>query len=296
MSTQQQLLDRWRAFLTKVTARLRDVLAEAERGCADLVQSNPTDPITLTNVMSALQARKNGLDRKINDTFSQQVSQQIADGSSAFTHEDMRGSATQIHGKLLDVAENDMKNALAWMDETWERFRVRWSAQMVRAMWPHAQAAMQKPVACSRCGAPIQPTVRHQAESVTCKGCNSVNQVSPEQVVYMYFASAPHALAEEQTLGKRLAITKYRGEVEAWRRAENARTGNWPEEGIDSLRRWEAMERDYWTSYTQAKAQVSPMSPKDVQEFVESRMKPFMQYTLEQNDVWRRAHGMPTRT
>ena len=113
-------------------------------------------------------------------------------------------------------------------------------------------------------------------------------------MVYTYFSMAPHALAEEQTLVKRMAIEKYRRDVEAWRKSEASRTGDWPDEGVESLKRWEAMERDYWTSYATAKAQLEPLSPADQQHFVQSRMKPFVDQ-LEMNPVWRHAHGMPTR-
>jgi hypothetical protein len=288
--SQQAIVTRWRTFMSKVMGRLRDVLAEAETGCREMIKNNPADPIPLGNVLGALRARKVNLDKKIYDTWSKEVSDKLAD--EVAEHGQIEG-ATVLQGKVLDQAEAEMKQALAWMEDTWEHFRVRWGAESVRAMWPLAEEAMKKPVACTQCGGGLTPRVRHQSDSVTCPACRAVNQVVPEAVVGMYFATAPHALAEEAAFQKRQAITNYRRQVEAWRASEAARTGDWPEEGVQSLKQWEAMERDYWTAYTSMKARLEPMTAEDQQKFIESRMRQFIE-DLERNPVWRKAHGMPT--
>lgn len=288
--SQQAIVTRWRTFLGKVMGRLRDVLAEADGGCREMIKSNPSDPVPLGNVLSALRARKVNLDKKLWDTWSKDVCDQLADEASE--HGQIAG-AVEYRGNVLDQAEIEMKQALAWMDDTWEHFRVKWSAESARAMWAPAEEAMKKPIACTQCGGGLQPRLRHQSDSVTCPACRAVNQVVPETVVGMYFATAPHALAEEATFQKRHAITDFRRKVEAWRSAENSRTGEWPDEGVQSLQQWEAMERDYWVAYAAMKARLEPMTPEDQQKLVESRMKPFIE-DLERNPVWRRAHGMPT--
>jgi hypothetical protein len=288
--SQQELVTRFRTFMQKVMTRLRDVLAEAETGCREMIKNNPADPIPLNNVLGALRTRKVNLDKKIYDAWSKNMVEGLADARSA--HAQIQG-AVEYKGNLLDQMDAEMKQALAWMEDTFEHFRVRWSAEAVRAMWPLAEQAMKKPVNCTQCGAPLQPRVRHQSDSVTCPGCRAVNQVIPEQVVGMYFTSAPHALAEEAAFQKRAAVTQFRRQVEAWRAAENARTGSWPEEGVQSLQQWEALERDYWSTYVTMKARLEPMTPEDQKKFVESRMKPFVE-DLERNPVWRRAKGLPT--
>jgi hypothetical protein len=288
---QQELFNRWHAFLGKVTRRLHDVLSEAEGGMRDLVASSPTDQIPVSNVLGALTARKKNLDKKLYDTWSSQLVTQLADGAS--NHAELRG-AVEYSGGTLDTAEADMQRALAWMEETFEAFRVRWAAAAVRAMWPHVEAGLQKPVGCSNCGGPLQPRVRNRADSVPCPACRSVNQVTPEAVVYSYFVAAPHAFAEEAALPKRFAVSKQRREAEAWRASEKNRTGSWPDEPVESLRRWEALERDYWQSYVGVRAQVEPMTPEEQQTFLQSRVQPLLD-DLERNPVWRRAHGLPTR-
>lgn len=287
---QQALATRFRTFTGKVMGRLRDVLAEADAGCREMIKSNPSDPIPLNNVLGALGARKAKLVKKVYDAWSDNMVEGLAE--EAMGHAQIAG-AVEYKGKVLDQLDSEMKQAMAWMDDTWEHFRVKWAAEAVRAMWPVAEQAMKKPVACTQCGGALQPRVRHQSDSVTCPACRAVNQVIPEAVVGMYFSSAPHALAEEASFQKRQAVTNYRRQVEAWRASENARTGNWPEEGVQSLKQWEALERDYWTTYTGMKARLEPMSPEDQQKFIDSRMKPFIE-DLERNPVWRRAHGMAT--
>lgn len=288
--SQQAIVTRWRTFMGKVMTRLRDVLAEAETGCREMIHHNPADPIPLNNVLGALRARKINLDKKLYDTWSKEVSNPLADDE--VERDDIPGG-TELKGRALDLADVEMKQALAWMDDTWERFRVKWQAEAVRAMWPLVEQAMKKPVACTQCGGGLQPAARHQSESVTCPACRAVNQVMPEPVVGMYFSSSPHALAEEAAFQKRQAITNYRRQVEAWRASEASRTGDWPDEGVQSLKQWEAMERDYWGAYTAMKARCEPMSPEEQQKFIESRMRPFVE-DLERNPVWRNAHGMPT--
>jgi hypothetical protein len=293
--SQQAIVTRWRSFLGKVMGRLRDVLAEAEAGCREMVRSNPGDPMPLNNVIAALGARKKNLDKKIYDTWSNIVSDGLAD--EAVEHDDddndERAGLTELKGAVLDQADREMKQSLAWMEDAWEHFRVRWAAESVRAMWPVAEQAMQKPVACTQCGGGLAPRVRHQSDSVTCPACRAVNQVVPEMVVGMYFSSAPHVLAEEAAFQKRQAITALRRQVEAWRAAEAARTGDWPDEGVASLKQWEAMERDYWVSYAALKGRLESMTAEEQQKFVDSRMRPFIE-DLERNPVWRKAHGMAT--
>ena len=288
--SQQAIVTRWRTFLGKVMNRLRDVLAEADGGCREMIRSNPADPIPVNNVLSALRSRKVNLDKKIYDTWSKEVCENLADEAEA--HAQIAG-AVEYKGKVLDQADAEMKQALAWMDDTWEHFRVKWAAEAARAMWPLAEQAMQRPVSCTQCGGGLQPRVRHQADSVTCPACGAVNQVVPEPVVGMYFTTAPHAVAEEATFQKRHAITAFRRQVEAWRSAEASRTGDWPDENVQSLEQWQAMERDYWVTYVSMKARLEPMTQEDQQRFVESRMKPFVE-DLERNPVWRRARGLPT--
>ncbi|MEZ4300048.1 MAG: hypothetical protein R3B70_34185 [Polyangiaceae bacterium] len=288
--SQQAIVARWRTFIGKVMNRLHTVLAEADAGCREMIRSNPSDPVPLTNVLSALRARKVNLDKKIYDTWSQQVVQNLADEAAG--HAQLAG-AVEYKGKVLDQAESEMQKALAWMEDTFEHFRIKWAAESARAMWPLAEQAMKKPVQCTQCGAGLQPRLRHQSDSVTCAACRAVNQVVPEPVVGMYFATAPHAIAEEGAFQKRHAVTTFRRQVEAWRSSENSRTGEWPEEGVESLKQWEALERDYWVTYVALKARLEPMSPEQQKQLIESRMKHLLD-DFERNPVWRRAHGLPT--
>ncbi len=286
---QQALATRFRTFVSRVMGRFRDVLAEADVGCREMIKSNPSDPIPLHNVLGALGARKAKLVKKIYDAWSDNMVEGLAE--EAMGHAQLTG-AVEYKGKVLDQLDAEMKQVTTWMDDTWEHFRVKWAAEAVRAMWPLAEQAMKKPVTCTQCGNALQPRVRHQSDSVTCPACRAVNQVIPEGVVGTYFTSG-HALAEEAAFQKRQAVTNYRRQVEAWRASENARTGDWPEEGVQSLQQWEALERDYWTTYIGVKARLEPMSPEDQQKFIESRMRPFRD-DLERNPVWRRANGLPT--
>ena len=56
----------------------------------------------------------------------------------------LHAADAEYKGKVLDQLDSEMKQAMAWMDDTWEHFRVKWAAEAVRAMWPVAEQAMKK--------------------------------------------------------------------------------------------------------------------------------------------------------
>jgi hypothetical protein len=147
---------------------------------------------------------------------------------------------------------------------------------------------MAKPVGCVRCGGVLEPPSRRNAQTMTCPFCHVVNEITPDTVVYTFYAMAPHAYAHEQAMPKRFAIDKFRDDVDAWRTAEYEKLNARPEESIDSLRRWEAMERDYWVTYFAAKSQIVPSPPEEQTKDVESRMRQFLEQ-LDRNPVWLRA-------
>ncbi len=266
---QTALLDRWNAFLAKIDGRLREIMAEAEQGLVAIWTAHPDDPLPFGNAISGLDHRVRELRNKVDETWEQQVEEKFSDAG----------------GEFLDVGLDRKQDFLQTFDETWSTFKVRASTAFHRNLWPLAQAAMQKPVACNRCGAPLLLPNRHEPHSLSCPHCGAANQVIPEGVVSMWLEGAGHAFGEEAALPVRHRIERFRIEVDRRRRA-----ADWAPEPVESLDQWEAMEREYWTTYAEARARATGRSRDD--ELIESRMRSFRQYTLETDQRWRRAKGL----
>lgn len=267
-----EVLARWAAFEQKIQQRFDEILQEADAGFKDLVATDPTDAITFGNAEGAIHARVEALVQKLHETFSSQVTMALS------------GSG-ELDGAIerMDARSNAMRLA-------WKRLAMRSKTDLYRAMYARVAEAMKNPVPCTGCGTPLVKTTPHRVEAITCPACRSVVQAAPEPVVSTYFLSAGHVFAEAATLDKRAAIDEQRRRAHAGRKARG-----YADEPLESLREWERMELDYWRTYFETSARILPSSPKEIDEWIASRMQPFYESLERSNDVWRRAKGLPTR-
>ena len=265
---EQEYIQRWEAFLQKITARIEEVLAEAEQGFKGMIAAGIDDAIPFGNAMQAIKGRVIDLRGKISDVWSDQIFDNVNSQ------------------KGMDLCQAWMEEKELSLEERWETFSTFWSAEAMRSIWTHVQASMAKPVQCSQCGSELQRNVVHRPDTVTCASCGTVNQIAPEMIVGTYYAMAPHAFAEEQALPIRLAIERFRHEVELDRRKND-----WSNEPLHSLERWLQMETDYWTKYGEIKHQVEGASDENKQKFIQSRVDQFRRFSLETDQTWVKAHG-----
>jgi hypothetical protein len=274
---QQPILAQFNAMLAQTSAQLQQLLQQAGAGCQQMIAQNPTDATPLSNALGAIGQQARDLSRRVSDAFSPTYDQIVAAGPGEPAYSQMKRAQRQFD---------------RWSEETWHRFEFHFRVEQYRAMWPHVQQALQKPAACTRCGGPLHRTTPHKSETITCTACQTANQVMPETVVAVYYASMPHAFAELGAMDKQFLHDRARDEWESYRDAEHAAGRDRPDETLDSLRRREAMQRDYWQTYAQAKAQYEGGTAADVQSLVDARMKQYHE-DLNRNDVWRVANGMP---
>ena len=267
-STEREYVQRWEAFLEKITARMEQILGEAEQGFRGLIAQGVDDPVPFGNAMQAIGQRILNLQGKIDDVWSEQIFEHV-DSSAA-----------------MERCERVMEDSKQALTDRWESFRTHWMAEAMRSIWPRVQAAMAEPVHCSQCGAELERHVLHRADTVVCASCGSVNNILPPRVVASYYATAPHVFAEEQALPLRRAIERFRLEVDRRRHASG-----WNSEPLETLERWLEMERAYWTRYAEVKQQVEGSSDEDRERFVQSRVDSFRRTTLESESAWVRAHG-----
>jgi len=266
---QTALWQRLEGFLGKIEERLKEIIVEAENGLGVLFAQHPTDPMPIGNAMSGLDFRVKDLVKKIDETWSSQIEPKFEAAGD---------------GRFLDKGLDRKRDFELHLEEQWDTFKVKAMSAYYRAMWPLVQAAMQKPVPCNRCGAELVLPVRHESVSLPCSHCGSVNQVLVDTAVsYWFGGGAAHVFAEEAALPCRYAVERFRVQVDRDRRGRS-----WGQETIEQLREWDRLELAYWNRYAEVKAQVLGQ-PVD-HELVKSRMDQFRKYSLETNQVWRRAN------
>jgi hypothetical protein len=274
---QQQIVGQYNALLQQISQQQQQLIDQAAAGARQMIAQNPIDQTPLSNALGAIEQQVKDLRRKAGDSFGQFYDRLTDQGDGEPGHSQMKRSLRQFE---------------RWSEEAWHRFDVHMRAELYRAMWPHAQQAMQKPAACSRCGGPLRRTTPHKSETITCPACHAANQALPETVVAVYFSGMPHYFAEIGAMEKQFAHDRAIDEWENYRDSEHAAGRDRPDEPIESLQRREAMQRDYWTTYAQAKAQYEGGTQADAQSLVDARMKQYHE-GLNRNDVWRKAHGLP---
>lgn len=236
----QEIMARWQGFVTKVTGRLTEIMNESNAGFEGLLTDPQLDPITFVNAMNAIDIRYKDLYGKLGETYSQQI-------------------VTPLLGRVGE-AEALLRQSEVWMEDTFSAFRTSWNLRLVQSLWARVQPLMQKPVACTRCGATIENrTVYHRADSVTCKHCGSVNSITPDPLVYTYYAMAPDMVAEQSVITKWLACER------SIRRGASK---------SDRVGMWHA----YWTEYVTTRATMIPMSDDEKKAYVESRVDQIRRY------------------
>jgi hypothetical protein len=255
---------RWSAFLAKLRQRIDELCADAEAGTRTLVAQDPTNPSALSTALGALDARIEGIKRKMETTWhGQGLGRETQPGPDGAHRRAPEGAYAEWHASERYVVD------------TWTACKVRCMGQLLRAMWPHVDAALRRPIPCSQCGAPLSPSTRHSAETVTCAHCRAVNQCIPEQIVYAWFATAPVAFGVEQVLAQHLQVQRAFDDVRCWMDAEYRRTGDRPQEPEDSKRRRAAQAQAYYAALAAAKSTVMPTSAAAQAAEVEEAMAMF---------------------
>lgn len=264
-ANQKALFDRFEGFINKLKERLQEIMTESEQGILGLRQQSPTDFSPITNAMSGLDARVRVLEDKLEETWDSQIEDKYSDLD------------------MLDAGIAQKVAARMWIEATWNTWKAKQAADFYRALEPMARQEMSQPVNCSQCAGVLPRGAPLESESINCPACGALNQVSPGPAA-LAFAGAPHAFAEEKAIAIRFEIEKFRQECDDWRRVRN-----WAAEPIAHYEKWEQLERNYWNTYAQA---VSETSGKAFdQALVDARMKQFIHYSLESEQVWVKAKG-----
>ncbi|MEZ4247719.1 MAG: hypothetical protein R3B99_05715 [Polyangiales bacterium] len=266
-ANQQALVDRWQSFLAKIHERLAEICVEAEAGVRAIAAQHPEDQMPVSNAITGLDHRVRQLREKIQETWDAQV-------------EDKFSADPEIHDVGLDMKQDSE----VLLDEKWSLAKAAWMSEIAREAFGRAMAAMEKPVPCSSCGAPLNLPTRIELVAATCTHCGVVNQAAPSMAIQYYFGWCVQNLADAAALPHRHAVERQRIVADRWRRDRN-----WAAEPVESLEEWERLERRYWETVAHERARLRN-EPVD-QKYIDSRMAYFYKYSLESNQQWVRAKG-----
>jgi predicted RNA-binding Zn-ribbon protein involved in translation (DUF1610 family) len=238
--------ERWEAFLTKVTARAEEICAEADPGFDALIAAEVMDPVPLASAMSEFHARMMGLEKKIDESWDK----------LGLDDDGLREQGRQLRKRI----ERQSK-----------ALQVTKSAKAARAVQKLAQAEMAKPVQCSSCGGPLEPTVRHEASNVTCPHCKAVSVVRPGMATLMLYGGGRlHAFGEEAALEESVRLE---AAVERWHAAREKRKSD-----VDA---YTQAHRSYWLAYARGYGACVPgWSEAKSKELAEAKLG-FLKYELE---------------
>lgn len=115
-------------------------------------------------------------------------------------------------------------------------------------------------------------------DRVTCSDCGAINQTLPDPEVQTFYAEAPYWWAEVSTYDQRIVADRQKSV------ALDSPAGS------EAVLQWERMERDYWTAFVAAKAEILPALPEEQQTEVERMMKLVLK-PLSYKDAGHQASG-----
>jgi hypothetical protein len=163
---------RWRSFLDKVRARLKEVLAEADAGLDELIATEVIDPGPVAAATNEVKGRLFGLRDKIGPAWTK-LEAELGDA-----HAHLEDLGRTLEREILDAAD-------AFDDVVRKK-------QLARLEVLAREELAARDLKCTRCGAQLpEPAVQHRTENVTCTHCQAVNTVRPGPAMAMAAALRP---------------------------------------------------------------------------------------------------------
>lgn len=177
---------RWEGFVKKICGRYAEALDEYKEGVAGLAEEDPTDWRSVNTATNAFQVRLVNLRQKLNDTWSDKVSDTLSGGGLDKGH------------RLLSQTDDRLE-----MD--WHRTSVEIQAQFYENMLPHVEQLALKKYSCTQCSAEMDTGPIKAAKTVTCEHCDAANQLLPDTTVATFYSIAPDHLAQHAALEEFMA-------------------------------------------------------------------------------------------
>ncbi len=275
---QRELWDRLGAFLDKLSARHTEILEEAGAGLTEMLDADPKDTMSIGQVLMAVRQRSLNLRSKIDDTFSDEIQDQMGDANWD----------TDTPRNFMDLGIERVELVTRELEDDQVRFEAQWTAAPYRRIWPAVKAALAQPAQCSQCGTGLEID-RKKPVSVTCDSCSAVNQFSPEPWVANYFHThgAVHAFSEEWAVEQEIAVEHFRMQVD-----NNMRYRESHKEPLEWLDRWHEMVKRRWAIYGAIRQHMTGESNAEIEAYTQPRIDEFVKHRLMSEHHWKRARGL----
>ena len=261
-------IERWDGFLAQIAARHRAVQADAEASGRGFITSLAAggDPTPLSHHLMAVSNRLQELETMIESTWHAQVDDAImADGNTVADRD----------------REFDKGRALRrTLDDEREELEPRLFAELARQRFAHA-VAQRKGLACSRCGAALQPPFTFRAIDVTCN-CGARTPFEPGELMRSVAAIGTHAVAQH-------AVTPV---WRALRKADCMLRDARPPKPLALIQAYEQAQITYWREYLAIRSQFEPELARDPLLEIRSRMEQWYTMHAEFEENWVKA-GRP---
>lgn len=266
MSDLNAVIARWDKFLATSYERFRDILAEAEAGCAQLLAEADHDTQAFSNAWGAMEMRCKNLSMKVSDTWNDKVCDLFdeADAPAEIEHREQQ--------KGLDLEER--------MAVELEGMRIKVFADAARAVWQRALQEAPESLSCSQCAAPMQVPGTLSAVNVSCPHCSAVVTYEPGMRLRSIEHFCVHPLCEE------VAWPQWLARHQAEKARHDAR-----DETLDLLKAHEKAYIEYLQAYLGMRARLLPHLAGEYDKDLRGRMQQFYQ-DMDREAAWTMA-GSP---
>ncbi len=223
----QETIDRWNSFVTKVEARLEQIVGESREAFADVARVDPLDGGPIASIEMALQSRLRRIDDKVDDAFD--------------TARDELDEEP-IWDEICDT-KRDLQDRLL-VDET--VCKVEALGDLGRTMQQLA-GSEDNTRRCQQCGNSFDAGVLHQAKNCRCASCDAVNAVRPGRASAEFYQRGVTYLANAEALEAWKVMHQAERAFEALRHP-----------GTDEYNAFEEGYRAYWKVWYDVQVRLHP--------------------------------------
>ena len=274
----EPIVQKWNGFAGKVSARVDEVVAEADAGLTELIGQHPTDHGPLGAAFSAVQARFTALTPKVDDAF-EKISGEIDEAVDSA--DDLPDAEQRWVWDVVDGLQKQKDDLSARIDLAYEELQTRKNAEWARKLESLAKNEIAKGVSCSQCGAPFKPEIYWRSSQAKCGSCGAVNDVHPGMAAGLFFQGiGVHALSHAG------AWNEWRAE----READNAFKG-WRHPTAQDRDAHLAAARAYYTRYYQIGMDLHPELVADLSQAVEAKLAHYHQWDQKIDQIRRQYMG-----
>ncbi|MBC8044874.1 MAG: hypothetical protein IAF08_15660 [Rhizobacter sp.] len=275
-----EITERWDAFLAKIKERFEQTMSEAEAGCAALLDDAELDPMPMSNAWNAIRLQMLSLQRKIGDTWSEKIQEQLYDPNGDAKFEGAKVDREYAKGFALEQRIADELQAT----------EVRIFGSAARKIYEVAKTKLEGHFACKQCGTPLQiPKGIFRSIYVVCASCAMTNTFEPGTFARSAEYFCAHYLANETAWPELKAMSA------AEFRVNRAIDGDSDSAGeprtLAMLKMWEAATKKYWEVYLKARIEIIPEYAADYDKDFNGKMQGFYN-DVARYDEWK----SPTNT